>query len=648
MGLALKCLEHVTAIGCGLAALSLGSLDPGLTALGVVSGAALLAQFKEHCAKHGLDEPELLSKMRMAVLREWDTVDQTQADRDAIVEADTAMRLYLPDCMLSRGDLAASSISTEHYPKRAARLVADQLGERDANFAASPRPDDEESIQRRFVMAVMEQALKAAMDDPAYAARLMLDLVVAGNAAHAVTHDGLGAIKDDTARILELLTAGELGDRMRASTVDQRAFIELARTINLEVDDEGQALVELTDVVERLLALEATAELGTNYEALVDQALKRMADKAIQGDFDGAASDGSKAFAAWEKRQEAERQSGIALIEANIQQHIFRRDALAIPEWVIRRLTLENRDTSLQFKALRDEYDLWYDRGCNKGSNVDLSVSISLAWHARDIATTADERGKAQVLAGNALVALGERADGAEPLKAAVRAYRTALTELTRKRVPLDWANTQNCLGVALSALGSCERSLDLLDEAVTAFRSSLRVLTRKRDLQGWALAMMNLGMTLGKLGQHDQDNVRLEEAVSATRAALTVFDPERETFYWCGGQNNLAVALQSLGEREGETNRFEEAIGAYHCVLTIWSQDKFPLNWAGTMANLGGAMVKLAECTEDADTLEQAEKILSKAGEGASGRHNGIIRICEMKLAHAAEIRERWEAGRG
>lgn len=167
MGLALKCLEHVTAIGCGLAALSLGSLDPGLTALGVVSGAALLAQFKEHCAKHGLDKPELLSKMQMAVLREWGTVDQSQADRDAIVEADTAMRLYLPDCMLSREDLAASSISTEHYPKRAARLVADQLGERDASFAASPRPDDEESIQRRFAMAVMEQALKAAMDDPA-------------------------------------------------------------------------------------------------------------------------------------------------------------------------------------------------------------------------------------------------------------------------------------------------------------------------------------------------------------------------------------------------------------------------------------------------------------------------------------------------
>lgn len=648
MGLALKCLEHVTAIGCGLAALSLGSLDPGLTALGVVSGAALLAQFKEHCAKHGLDEPELLSKMQMAVLRKWDTVDQTQADRDAVTEADTAMRLYLPDCMLSREDLAASSISKEHYPKRAARLVADQLGKKDASFAAPPSPDDQGSIQRRFAMAVVEQALKTAMDDPAYAARLMLDLVVAGNAAHAVTHERLDAVKDDTARILELVEAGALGNQIRASKIDQRAFVLLARKINLEVDDEGQALAELTDAIERLLSLEANAELGTNYETLVDQALKRMAEKAMQGDFDGAADEGSKAFAVWEARQEAERQSGIALIEGNIQQHIFRRDALAIPKWVIRRLTLENRDTSLQFKALHDEYVFWYDRGCNKGSNVDLSVSISLAWHARDIATTADERGKAQVLAGNALVALGERAVGTEPLEAAVRAYRTALTELTRKRVPLDWANTQNGLGIALSALGTCERSIDLLDKAVAAFRSSLSVFTRKRDPQGWALAMMNLGMTLGKLGQHDRDNVRLEEAVSSTRAALRVFDPERDTYYWCGSQNNLAVALQSLGEREGGTNRFDEAIEAYHAVLTIWSQEKFPLNWAGTMANLGSAMLKLAERTNDAETLEQAEKILSKAGEGASGRHNGIINICEMKLAHAAEIRERWEAGRG
>ena len=37
----------------------------------------------------------------------------------------------------------------------------------------------------------------------------------------------------------------------------------------------------------------------------------------------------------------------------------------------------------------------------------------------------------------------------------AIAAYRAALEERTRERVPLDWAATQNNLGTALCALGS-------------------------------------------------------------------------------------------------------------------------------------------------------------------------------------------------
>jgi hypothetical protein len=35
-----------------------------------------------------------------------------------------------------------------------------------------------------------------------------------------------------------------------------------------------------------------------------------------------------------------------------------------------------------------------------------------------------------------------------------VAAYRAALEEMTRARVPLDWARTQNNLGTALGTLG--------------------------------------------------------------------------------------------------------------------------------------------------------------------------------------------------
>ena len=46
---------------------------------------------------------------------------------------------------------------------------------------------------------------------------------------------------------------------------------------------------------------------------------------------------------------------------------------------------------------------------------------------------------------------LGERETGTARLEEAVAAYRAALEERTRERVPLDWAATQNNLGLALA-----------------------------------------------------------------------------------------------------------------------------------------------------------------------------------------------------
>ena len=48
-----------------------------------------------------------------------------------------------------------------------------------------------------------------------------------------------------------------------------------------------------------------------------------------------------------------------------------------------------------------------------------------------------------QMNLGTALDALGERENGTARLEEAVAAYREALQERTRERVPLDWAGTQ-------------------------------------------------------------------------------------------------------------------------------------------------------------------------------------------------------------
>ena len=60
---------------------------------------------------------------------------------------------------------------------------------------------------------------------------------------------------------------------------------------------------------------------------------------------------------------------------------------------------------------------------------------------------------RAQIHFGYALLCqtIGEQSGQSDQLAEAVAAYRAALTEYTRERVPLDWAMTQNNLGNALA-----------------------------------------------------------------------------------------------------------------------------------------------------------------------------------------------------
>ena len=78
-----------------------------------------------------------------------------------------------------------------------------------------------------------------------------------------------------------------------------------------------------------------------------------------------------------------------------------------------------------------------------------------------------------------ALATLGVRESGTARLEEAVAAYRAALEERTRTRVPRDWAKTQNNLGLALATLGVRESRTARLEEAVAAYRAALEELTR-------------------------------------------------------------------------------------------------------------------------------------------------------------------------
>ena len=81
-------------------------------------------------------------------------------------------------------------------------------------------------------------------------------------------------------------------------------------------------------------------------------------------------------------------------------------------------------------------------------------------------------------------------------------AYRDALEEYTRARVPLAWALTQNNIGNALKLLGERESRTARLEEAVAAYRAALEERTRARVPLDWAQTQNNLGNALWALGR--------------------------------------------------------------------------------------------------------------------------------------------------
>jgi tetratricopeptide (TPR) repeat protein len=208
---------------------------------------------------------------------------------------------------------------------------------------------------------------------------------------------------------------------------------------------------------------------------------------------------------------------------------------------------------------------------------------------------------------GNALRTLGERESGPERLVEAVAAYREALKERTRERVPADWAVTQNNLGNALAILGQRESGTTRLKEAVAAFGEALKERTRERAPLDWATTQNNLGNALRTLGDREGDTARLEEAVTAYREALKERTRERVPLRWATTQSNLGVALRSLGEGESGTARLEEAVAAYHEALKERTRERAPLDWATTQNNLGNALAVLGGRESDTARFEEA-----------------------------------------
>ena len=360
--------------------------------------------------------------------------------------------------------------------------------------------------------------------------------------------------KEDVARVVAEVRRQDAGRRAEDVGIETSVIASLAARLKpTQKLDFAQAVVEVSHAVD--IAVKIVAE-GTRAsgDQLVDEVQRRIAERTKANDPVGATRAAEEGFARWEK-QEAERRakemaSGVALLEAALQTDLLRFDAAGAAARVEKIVSLQHEnDPKALFAALRAREDQFDVEGSDKGVNFSLQVAIAIARREAALARGADEHGVALNDLGNALQALGERESGTGKLAEAVAAYREALKENTRERVPLQWAMTQNNLGNALKTLGERESGTKKLDEAAAAYGEALKENTRERVPLQWATTQMNLGN-----------------------------------------------ALQALGERESGTGKLEEAVAAYREALKEWTQEAAPNDHDITQANLNRASAVLAQ----------------------------------------------------
>jgi tetratricopeptide (TPR) repeat protein len=433
----------------------------------------------------------------------------------------------------------------------------------------------------------------------------------------------IDAVKDDTQAIREnverlpasiaeqivaLMDKREIAKAAEAG-LERSTILELARPLRAdEVLDFDQAVKELENAIGIALDVIAKGERGTNQEAFVEDVLKRLAETTKKGDFDAGAKTVDDALAALDRQADSLRRSRETLLEAGVEQDLLRRD----PADVARRIeAIAAMDTTDGHPAWSPKYrerrDAFFAEGQNKGINLSLKVAVAMSRRMLDSARDSDQRGTALNLLGNALGSLGERESGTETLKKAADAFREALKERTRDRVPLDWATTQNNLGLALWHLDERESGTETLAQAVDAFREALKEKTRERVPLDWALTQNNLANALSSLGQRESSTKTLNKAVEAYREVLQERTRERVPLQWAATQTNLGNALQALGTRESGTESLTQAIDACREALKERTRERVPLQWAMTQTNLGLALWSLGERESGTKTLAQA-----------------------------------------
>lgn len=574
MALKLNCLEALTAIGCGLAAITLNGAQLGALSGVTIAGVSLLTKMRENIRRHGLDEPALLEKMRLAVFRDWaGRFDESQTDRDLLVEADQAMARLLPEVMLTREELGQTVVSDPHgrYPAHAARLVADRLAAHDPIFAAVDGPADAQPLARRFAIHIVETALNTARGDRDYAALLTLDILLSVGRA--------------TAQLIDQgqLVAGGI------TRLEQRADAGLALQA-----DHSQQLAEVKAMLGQLTGGTITADrIEAEFAALVSfepgltapQLLQKIQDRMHERD-----------------RQVAELQA-IASVHVEVEnlrhqaeQALARQDDLAAADHL-------QAATQALRRRRDDDSRLLHKLALARARALARSFSwlaADAAWHEAIDAIAAIDPAQAletHLVAAVHLMHIGRSQGILQALDTAIDHMRAVQAAQQTGPVIEQAHDLLTNLGIALD-LRARQSSPDIaagfLREAIAAHESALPQ-APDNATRGTILTNLSAALCLkAQLCPENDARALLIRAIDTARAATDQFDRGADPGRWATANVVCAAAYVAAGLWLPHGEKLDMLrLGA------MTYMESLPILAEGTGFELGLAMEDLAICYE-------------------------------------------------
>ena len=450
----------------------------------------------------------------------------------------------------------------------------------------------------------------------------------------------LVAQKDALERqLMELSNQSGRAERLRDEGITEKAIIRLAQRIAVDTGDVGQAWLELQNAMDIAVRVQAEGQVKSNHGDFVDTVLERVAELARDGEYVTAGAEIDAALAREDEEHQARKTK---LFDSGVEVALLDRDTAKAAALLVRKADLDAGGKA-DFGSLRALRNGYYETGRDKGSNLDSALAINLARLVLSRASSADQRGTAGNDLGIALWTLGEREKEVERLDQAVAAFTEALKEVTRGKVPMDWAMAQMNLGNALATLGERETGTERLDQAVVAYTEALKEVTRDRVPMQWAMTQMNLGTVLQTLGEREAGPERLDQAVMAYTEALREFTRDRVPMQWAMTQMNLGTVLATLGKRETGVERLDQAVVAYSEALKERTRDRVPMQWAMTRHCLAGVEISYFDKTQDQARLDAAYAYAQAAREVyVAARADHYINWIDEKQLAAIEERRR------